>query len=291
MKGIILAGGKGTRLYPLTIATSKQLLPIYDKPMIYYPLCVLLHAGIRDILIISTAEDLPRFEHLLGDGSRLGISLSYAVQEDPRGIADAFLVGEYFIGNDPVTLILGDNIYHGPNMDTLFGQIAHLQSGGIVYGYEVNDPSRYGVLTIDDDGRVINITEKPEFPSSPFAVTGLYAYDNQVVDIAKSLEPSYRGELEITDVNNAYLAMGQLHVHLLERGYAWLDTGTHEALHHASNYVQTIQERQGIQIGCVEAVAHKQGFITDEELAEVAEHYSSSSYGNYLRKVLSVQAL
>jgi len=287
MKGIILAGGTGSRLFPITQATSKQLLPIYDKPMIYFPLSVLMYAGITDILIITNEIDVPRFSALLQDGSRFGISISYAVQEEPKGIADAFKVGKHFIGNDSVSLVLGDNIFHGPNMSTLFGTMAQLTSGGVVFGYEVSDPERYGVLDLDDDNHVVNIIEKPKKAPSPFAVTGLYAYDNTVIDVAEGLEPSARGELEITDVNRYYLNQGKLQVAFLDRGYAWLDTGTHEALHHASSYVQAVQERQGIQIACLEEIAYAKGLITEEVLAKAAETYASSDYGSYLKKLLN----
>lgn len=285
MKGIILAGGTGSRLFPITKATSKQLLPIYDKPMIYYPLATLLYAGVRDILLITNEIDVPRFHALLDDGSRFGVTISYAVQEEPKGIAEAFLIAESFIGNDAVVLVLGDNIFHGPNMGTLFGTIQSLSSGGMVFGYEVSDPERYGVLEFDEQNRVVDIIEKPKKAPSPFAVTGLYAYDNDVVAIAKGLKPSDRGELEITDINAQYLRKGMLKVTFLDRGYAWLDTGTYDALQHAASYVQTIQERQGIQIACLEEIAFHLGLIDEEALESAAREYGSSSYGLYIDKL------
>lgn len=286
-KGIVLAGGRGSRLFPLTNVLSKQLLPIYDKPMIYYPLSVLLEAGIQDVLLISTAVDILRFQELLHDGSQFGMSIQYAVQDEPRGIADAFLVGETFIGTDPITLILGDNIFHGPNMDKTFTPLAKDAVGGKVYGYEVHDPERYGVLELNDEGKAIRVIEKPEKAPSPYAVTGLYSYDNRVVDIAKDLQPSKRGELEITDVNSVYLEEGTLDVTLLQRGFAWLDTGTHEALQHASQYVQAVQMRQGIQVACLEEIAYRKGFITEGMLEKAYIQYKSSTYGDYLERVLT----
>lgn len=286
MKGIILAGGLGTRLYPLTFAISKQLLPIYDKPMIYYPLSVLMEAGIRDILLISTPQDLPHFQTLLGDGSSFGISLSYTVQKEPRGIAESFIIGEHFIGEDTVALILGDNIFYGDQLGPLLKRCSKLESGGVVFGYQVKDPERYGVISFDGD-KPIDIVEKPSSAPSPYAVTGLYFYDQEVISIAKSLTPSKRGELEITDVNRVYLANGDLRVHRFDRGFAWLDTGTFEALHQASNYVQVIQERQGIQIGCIEEIAYKQGWISSDELERIAQTLEKSSYGRYLSSLLS----
>jgi glucose-1-phosphate thymidylyltransferase len=290
MKGIILAGGKGTRLYPVTLATCKQLLPVFDKPLVYYPLAVLMQAGIREILIISMPEDLPRFQALFKDGSHLGLSISYAAQAEPKGIAQAFVIGADFIGTDSVALILGDNIFYGHNLSDVVRPYADLQKGAVVFGYEVNDPERYGVMAFDDDGRVKDIIEKPKDPPSSYAVTGLYFYDNSVIDIARSLKPSKRGEYEITDVNVAYLQKKQLQVRLLERGFAWLDTGTHDALQKASIYVQTLQERQGIQIACLEEIAYTQGFISFEQLEKLAEAASASAYGAYLQKLCAKSA-
>ena len=287
MKGIILAGGRGTRLHPLTIATCKQLLPVYDKPMIYYPLSTLMYAGIQEILIISTSEDLPRFEKIFGDGSSLGLKLSYKVQQEPRGIADAFIIGEDFIGEDSVALVLGDNIFYGDQLPFVLKRCKNLEEGAIIFGYEVKDPERYGVIEFDDSCKPKNIVEKPKNPTSPYAVTGLYFYDNDVISIAKSLKPSARGEIEITDINSTYLQRGSLHVHLLERGFAWLDTGTHEALQQASLYVQTIQERQGIKIACLEEIAYQMGFITQDDLYVLSQQMGSSEYGNYLTKIAS----
>ena len=285
MKGIVLAGGSGTRLYPLTLVTSKQLLPIYDKPMIYYPLATLMQAGIREILIISTPEDLPRFKALLGDGHQLGLKLSYAEQKNPEGIAQAFLIGESFIGNSNVALILGDNIFYGHQLQELLLDAGKLTSGGTIFGYEVNDPARYGVVAFDENQTVTDIIEKPKTPPSSYAVTGLYFYDSDVVSIAKELKPSWRNELEITDINKAYLERGDLNVHLLDRGFAWLDTGTHEALQKASLFVQTIQERQGIEIACLEEIAYQMGYITLDKLQELASRYAKSDYGKYLLKL------
>ena len=290
MKGIILAGGKGTRLYPLTLATSKQLLPIYDKPLIYYPLSVLMQADICDILIISTKGDLPYFQALFGDGSHLGLSLSYAVQEEPRGIAEAFLIGETFIGNDSVALVLGDNIFYGHAFDTLLTSCATLEKGAIVFGYEVKDPQRYGVVSFDENMQVKQIIEKPQNPLSSYAVTGLYFYDNDVVSIARSLKPSERGELEITDISNAYLKRGDLHVRLFERGFAWLDAGTPPSLQEASSYVHTIQERQGIKIACIEEIAYRRGFITADQLEALIAPIANSDYGTYLASILKEAA-
>lgn len=290
-KGIILAGGSGTRLYPSTLVTSKQLLPVYDKPMIYYPLSVLIQAGISEILIISSPHDLPRINELFGDGAQLGLQLSYAAQAEPNGIAEAFLIGENFINDDPVALILGDNLYTGPHLKTLVQKAAETTSGATVFGYEVQDPSRYGVIAFDENGLPKEIIEKPKNPPSRYAVTGLYFYDHNVVNIAKSLKPSPRGELEITDVNRIYLQNAKLNVTILDRGYAWLDTGTADALHKASAYVQTLQERQGIQIGCIEEEAYKMGFINEEQLFQIADSYSSNSYGNYLKNLLSQDIL
>jgi glucose-1-phosphate thymidylyltransferase len=285
MKGIILAGGKGTRLYPVTLGTCKQLLPVFDKPLIYYPLAVLMQAGIREVLIITTPEDLHRFQALFKDGSQLGISISYAVQTEPKGIAEAFVIGADFIGKDSVCLILGDNIFYGHNIVEVVRPCTDLKEGGIVFGYEVHDPQRYGVIAFDDDGRIKDIIEKPKDPPSSYAVTGLYFYDNSVIDIARGLKPSKRGEYEITDVNVAYLQKGQLKVRLLDRGFAWLDTGTHDALQKASSYVQTIQERQGIKIACLEEIAYQQGFISFEQLERLAQEASVSEYGHYLQKL------
>ena len=285
MKGILLAGGKGTRLYPVTLSICKQLLPIYDKPMIYYPLSVLMQAGIKEILIISTPEDLPRFQQMLGDGAELGLSISYAEQPNPEGIAQAFIIGESFIGDDSVALILGDNIFYGHNLHSLLSTCSSLEQGGIIFAYQVKDPSRYGVVEFTEEGKVLSIIEKPENPRSSFAVTGLYFYDNTVVDIAKNLDPSPRGELEITDVNNVYLARNNLHVKFLDRGFAWLDTGTHEALHKASGFVETVQERQGIKIACIEEIAYEKGFIDSAKLLQAAQKLSKSEYGEYLLDV------
>jgi len=285
MKGIILAGGKGTRLYPVTLAACKQLLPVFDKPMIYYPLSVLMMAGIRSILIISTPEDLPRFQNLFGNGEHLGLSIEYASQVKPEGIAQAFIIGESFIGQDSVALILGDNIFYGHRLPELLFSCKNLEKGGMIFGYEVNDPERYGVVEFDEDLRVKAIIEKPSEPPSSFAVTGLYFYDHEVVQIAKKLKPSSRGELEITDVNMIYLQQGRLILKLLERGFAWLDTGTHDALQKASVYVQTIQERQGIKIACLEEIAYQMGFISLDQLAKLAKRHASSEYGHYLLKL------
>ena len=287
MKGIILAGGRGTRLYPLTVATCKQLLPIYDKPMVYYPLSVLMHAGIQEILIISTPEDLPRFEKIFGNGSSLGLSISYQAQPSPEGIAQAFILGEKFIGEDSVALVLGDNIFYGDQLPSILKRCKHIEEGAIIFGYEVKDPERYGVIEFDEQGKPKSLVEKPKNPTSPYAVTGLYFYDNDVVSIAKSLKPSLRGELEITDINAAYLKKGSLRVHLLERGFAWLDTGTHEALQQASLYVQTIQDRQGIKIACLEEIAYQMGFITHDELRLLSQQMGLSEYGLYLAKIAS----
>lgn len=286
MKGIVLAGGQGTRLYPVTLAVCKQLLPIYDKPMIYYPLSVLMMAKIQEILIISTAEDIPRFQQLLGDGSQLGLKLCYAIQEKPEGIAQAFLIGEEFIGDDTVALILGDNLFYGYHLASLVSSCSHLEKGGIIFGYEVKDPERYGVVEFDHAGKVIDIVEKPAFPKSRFAVTGLYFYDNDVIEIVRHLKPSKRHEYEITDVNRAYLERGDLHLRLLDRGFAWLDTGTHSALQQASLYVQTIQERQGISIACLEEIAFKMGLISQEQLEKRIEILSKSDYGLFLKQLL-----
>jgi len=288
MKGILLAGGRGSRLYPITRAVCKQLLPIYDKPMIYYPLSILLLADIRDILLISTPEDQPRFQQLLGDGSFLGVSISYEIQKEPKGIAEAFCIGESFLGNDSVCLILGDNIFYGQDLMQTLHKTQKMKENALIFGYEVQNPSRYGVLAFDEKQQIVDIVEKPKDPPSNFAVTGLYFYDNQVIEIAKNLSPSARGELEITDVNAAYLKKRALQCHLFERGFAWLDTGTPEAMQKASNYVQTIQERQGIKIGCIEEIAYQMGFIDEEQLVQLARDLHPSEYGKYL---LRFQAL
>lgn len=285
MKGIVLAGGSGTRLYPLTLSVSKQLLPVYDKPMIYYPLSVLFLAGIRDILIISTPQDLPRFKQLLGDGKELGVKFSYVVQPKPEGLAQAFILGEEFIGKESVCLVLGDNIIYGEGLSKILKECVSLKQGGIIFGYPVKNPSRYGVVSFDKEGKVIDIEEKPKQPKSKYAVPGIYFYDNQVIEIAKSIKPSWRGELEITDVNKCYLEKGQLKVHLLGRGYAWLDAGTHASLHQASSFIQAIQERQGFKIGCLEEIAYRQGFIDKETLLKWAEKYAKNEYGDYLKSV------
>lgn len=285
-KGIILAGGSGTRLYPLTHSVSKQLLPIYDKPMIYYPLSVLMLAGIRDILIISTPEDTPRFEQLLGDGGQWGINLSYMVQPEPRGLAEAFVLGEKFIGSDPVALILGDNIFYAHGLAKRLQFRAAQQRGAGIFGYYVNDPQRYGVVEFDDDGTVVSLEEKPEKPKSNYAVTGLYFYDNDVVQIAKQIQPSWRGELEITDVNRAYLDRGDLQVELLGRGAAWLDTGTHTSLLDAGNFIKTIEDRQGLKIACPEEVAYRMGFIEAAQVCRIAEPLKKSGYGKYLLQLV-----
>lgn len=285
MKGIILAGGSGTRLYPITKTISKQLVPVYDKPMIYYPLSTMMLAGIQDILLISTPRDIGRFEDLLGDGSQLGIHISYQVQEKPNGLAEAFIVGADFIGNDSVCLILGDNIYYGSGLSELVQRSAQKQVGATVFGYQVTDPERFGVVEFDAAQHVKSIEEKPEHPASNYAVTGMYFYDNQVVDIAKNLKPSPRGELEITDVNKVYLEKGQLDVELLGRGYAWLDTGTHESLHDAAAYIETVQKRQNLKIACIEEVAYRMGYIDKEQLVKLAQPLKKNDYGQYMLRL------
>jgi len=285
MKGIILAGGSGSRLFPITRGVSKQLLPVYDKPMIYYPLSVLMLAGIREILVISTPEDLPAFKRILEDGSQLGLALSYQEQPRPEGLAQAFIIGEKFIGSDTVCLILGDNIFYGPNLTKILARAVQLDKGGLILGYMVKDPERYGVVDFDSSGQVIGIEEKPQKPKSNYAVPGLYFYDNSVIEIAKNLKPSQRGELEITDVNMSYLHRGDLRVELLGRGYAWLDTGTHEALQQAASYVQAIQERQGLKIACVEEIAYRRGYITKDQLQNLAADLTQNDYGQYLMEI------
>ncbi|MDQ1333880.1 MAG: glucose-phosphate thymidylyltransferase [Thermodesulfobacteriota bacterium] len=287
MKGIILAGGSGTRLYPITRVVSKQLMPVYDKPMIYYPLSALMLAGIRDILVISTPEDLPRFRQLLDDGSQLGLALSYSEQPRPEGLAQAFVIGKDFIGRDPVALVLGDNIFHGRGLSQVLERCAGLDRGGIIFGYLVSDPERYGVVTFDTDGRVTGIEEKPARPKSRYAVPGLYFYDNDVVSIAEALRPSARGELEITDVNLEYMRRGQLRVELLGRGFAWLDTGTHKSLQQASSFVEAIQERQGLKIACIEEIAFRKGYIDREQIRRLGEEMLKNEYGQYLMDILS----
>jgi len=285
MKGIILAGGSGSRLFPLTLGVSKQMLPVYDKPMIYYPLSVLMMAGIREILIISTPNDLPIFRRILGDGSQLGLLFSYAEQPRPEGLAQAFIIGKSFIGQDMVCLMLGDNIFYGPGLSNILRRAAQLTQGGLIFGYLVRDPERYGVVEFDSDGKVTGIVEKPKKPRSQYAVPGLYFYDNDVVNIAGKLKPSARGELEITDVNMAYLQRDDLRVELLGRGFAWLDTGTHEALQQAASYVQAIQERQGLKVSCPEEIAFRLGYIDSDQLKHLASQYLKNDYGRYLMEL------
>lgn len=285
MKGIILAGGAGTRLYPLTKAISKQIMPVYDKPMIYYPLSTLMLAGIREVLIISTPRDLPVFEELFGDGSQLGMSFSYAVQEQPRGLADAFIIGADFIGKDNVALVLGDNIFYGQSFSRVLREVALREKGATIFGYYVRDPREYGVVEFDETGKALSIEEKPENPKSNYAVPGLYFYDNDVVDIAADVKPSARGEIEITSINNEYLRRGTLHVETLGRGFAWLDTGNHDSLLDASDFVAAFQKRQGLYISCIEEIAYKRGFINREQLLKLAEPLMKTNYGQYMKEV------
>jgi len=282
MKGIILAGGKGTRLYPLTLATSKQMLPVYDKPMVYYPLSMLMLAGIREILIISTPDALPGFRQLLKDGSQWGLKFEYAEQAEPRGLADAFLVGREFIAGSPVCLILGDNILYGEGIISLLQSCASLKEGAIIFGYKVNDPQRYGVVEFDSEGTVLSLEEKPRHPKSSYAIPGIYFYDDQVVEVAETLKPSARGEIEITDLNQVYLEKGTLKAKMFGRGVAWLDAGTHESLLHAASFIQTIQERQGLMISCPEEISYQMGYITKEQLCELGQELAGNSYGEYL---------
>ena len=288
-KGIILAGGSGTRLHPATLAISKQLLPVYDKPMVYYPLSTLMLAGIRDILLISTPQDTPRFEALLGDGSQWGVNISYCVQPSPDGLAQAFVLGRDFVGNDPSALVLGDNIYYGHNLHGLLHNATHREVGASVFAYHVQDPERYGVVAFDADRRALSIEEKPSVPKSNYAVTGLYFYDNQVCDIAASIKPSARGEYEITDVNAIYLQQGQLSVEIMGRGYAWLDTGTHDSLLEASQFIATLEKRQGLKVACIEEIAYRSGWISAEQVEKLAQPMLKNGYGQYLRKVLQDQ--
>jgi len=287
MKGIILAGGSGTRLYPLTHVVSKQLMSVYDKPMIYYPLSVLMLAGIREILLISTPTDLPQFQRLLKDGTQWGLKFSYVEQPKPEGLAQAFILGKDFIGNDPVCLILGDNIFYGHGLTEVLARAATLRSGGLIFGYQVTEPQHYGVIEFDREGQALSIEEKPLIPKSKYAVPGIYFYDDKVAEIAASLKPSARNELEITDLNLVYLRQGQLRVEVLGRGYAWLDTGTHESLHQAANFIQTLEQRQGLKIACIEEIAYRLGYIDDSQLRHLAEPMAKSSYGRYLMEILN----
>ena len=287
MKGIILAGGRGTRLHPLTLTISKQLLPVYDKPMVYYPLSMLMLAGIRDILVISTPEDLPLFRHLLGDGSQWGVQFSYAEQDQPRGLADAFRVGADFLEDEPACLILGDNIFFGHNLPEILQHAAKLTEGALIFAYPVREPQRYGVVEFDSDGKVLSIEEKPEKPRSHYAIPGIYFYDSQVVELAADLEPSARGEIEITDLNRLYLDKEQLRVEVLGRGYAWLDAGTHESLLQASTFIQAVEDRQGMMISCPEEIAFRKGYIDKEQLRKLAERMNKNSYGRYLERLTS----
>ena len=289
MKGIILAGGSGTRLHPITKVTSKQLLPIYDKPMVYYPLSVLMLAGIKEILVISTPQDIGRYEELLGDGTSLGMKFSYAIQPSPNGLAEAFIIGEEFIGDDSVCLILGDNIFFGSGLTPRLERAAMQEKGATIFGYQVKDPERFGVIEFDANREVLSIEEKPEKPKSNFAVTGIYFYDNDVVKIAKTIKPSERGELEITSVNQAYLERGDIRVELLGRGFAWLDTGTHESLADASQYIQTIEQRQGYKVACIEEIAHYKGWITSEQLKELAQPLKKTQYGQYMLEMAGLE--